>query len=207
MKDILYIHIPKTGGVTINNTLIKTGYKNKFGHQFAKTIKHNNPTQFNGCVKFTTVRNPWSRLLSVYTFLTVGSNIHKPPEHIFFDKLGIKSFYEFIKRLYILNKDNNDNYIYHADKNHIVNLYTRQQINWVFDNDGNQLVDYICRLDTLSNDINGFNEKYGFNINLIPPQNLTKHKYYTEMYNNETIDMVEELYIDDINEFGFKYNN
>jgi len=205
MKKLLFVHIPKTGGVTINDTLIKGDYKNRFGHDFARDIRVKIPDSFDNLTKFTTVRNPWSRLVSVYTFLTKGSNIHKPPAHKDFDKMGATSFEDFIKKLYEVNKGGDDIYILNDSKPLRVNLYTRLQTNWVFDNDENQLVDYICYLDNLSEDMKTFNKKFGFNINILPPQNQTKHKYYTEMYTDETMKMVEELYAKDIEAFGFKY--
>lgn len=204
MNNIIYVHIPKTGGVTVNDSLIKQGYINKFGHQFASKIKEKIGNSFDNNIKFTVVRNPWDRLVSVYTFLTKGSEIHRPPEYQYFKPLNINTFTEFIEYLYDHNKDTEDVYILKNNPTHDINLYTLNQTNWVL-GDGELLIDYICKLDNLKDGIIDLNKKYGLNILLGPHKNKTNHKHYTEMYSEKTKDIVYKLYKKDIEYFNFEF--
>lgn len=215
-KEIIFIHIPKTGGVSVMHSLFKNKKINyndteefvKYGHMFAKQIKKLR-LDYEDIIKFTTIRNPWERLLSTYTFLTKGSEIHKPPESILFNYLyGNINFNELVRVLYKKNKKNDDVFFVNDDIHHLsknINLYTLGQHNWIFDTNGEKLVDHICYLHKLSEDIKKFNEKYSLNIKLGEHKNKTKHKHYSEVYDDDTREMVRELYSKDIKLFNFKF--
>ena len=212
MDNLLHVHIPKTGGWSLQTTLLDYGVKKfQYGHRYASDIKDELGEEFDNKFKFTIVRNPWARLLSSYTFCTKGSEIHRPPEHIVFDQLKVNSFEEFIYKLVDINKDKDDVYITpkgNVDISELVknaNGLTLNQTNWVLDKNGNRLVDYVGYLHDLENSIKELNSLTDMKLPVPPKGNVTQHVKYTEAYTDETRDMVAKLYEKDIKEFGFKF--
>ena len=69
--NCIYIHIPKTGGMSIETIL---GADIKELHNKSIKIKHGYPTDWNypkyweKYYKFTFVRNPWDRVVSSYFY-------------------------------------------------------------------------------------------------------------------------------------------
>jgi hypothetical protein len=131
INDLTYIHIPKTGGWSMCNTLKSVGYNDFYGHAFGRDIN------LDGKFVFTIVRNPWARLVSTYTFLIKGSDVHTPPESKIFKGLGINSFTEFVEYLYVNNKKSDDVYILPNNKGNGINLFTMNQVNWILNGDIN----------------------------------------------------------------------
>jgi hypothetical protein len=203
INDLIYIHIPKTGGWSMHNTLKSVGFTKKNGHKFGGEIKGIMGDSFDDHFKFTIVRDPWSRLLSSYTFLSTGSDVHRPPEHKEFLTLGVQTFESFIHKLYEINKNEDDIYILPHNKTHRVNLFTLNQVNWVSGVD----VNYIGYLGDLEESMNRINEMTGINIPIPPKGNTTKHDNPTDVYTTELIDIVSEMYHKDITKFNFKFND
>jgi|CryBogDrversion2_2_1035213.scaffolds.fasta_scaffold35579_2 hypothetical protein len=87
---IIFIHIPKCGGTTIDHLLDIIDYSDQ--HYTLLQLKNKlNPDIFNGYKKITVVRNPYTRLLSEYVFrsrfitrqpLTFEQYIHKGSEYL-----------------------------------------------------------------------------------------------------------------------------
>lgn len=207
INDIIYVHIPKTGGWSMTKSLSEHGLTKLYGHDFSKTIKGKIGDEFDSKFKFTVVRNPWDRLLSTYSFLTNGSDIHRPPESKQFDTLGVKSFTEFVHKLYDINKGTDDVYLLPHDEGNRVNLFTLNQVNWILDDESGQLVDYVGKLSDLTKVITIINETNGLSLTVPPIGNTTKHGKSSDVYTTELVDMVSELYHKDITRFNFKFND
>lgn len=125
--------------------------------------------------KFAFVRNPWDRMISNWKMLM--SNI---------------SFVEFVK-LYPYR--NNLGCIWHT-----LPMWTH-----IFDNKGNKLVDFIGKFENLQEDFNTICDKIGIPQKQLPHKNATKHKHYTEYYDEETKEIVAKKYAKDIEYFGYKF--
>src|SRR6185312_6788568 len=67
----IFVHIPKTGGVSLTNSL----YGNRAGrHATLGTYQVVFPARaFYSYFKFAFVRNPWDRLYSAYRYLQAGA--------------------------------------------------------------------------------------------------------------------------------------
>ncbi len=218
-KQLIHIHIPKTGGWSLQNTLIDYGVLNfQHEHKYATEIIDDIGLEsFNNGFKFTIVRNPWARLLSSYTFVTKGSDVrqnhggYKPPEYVIFDRLGVKSFNDFIYKLRDINQNKDDVYITTKGNEGLTSLekdsngLTMNQTKWVLDENSNRLVDYVGYLHKLEESIDELNKLTGLNIPIPPKGNVTKHVKYTEAYTPETRDIVAKLYEKDIKEFNFVF--
>ncbi|MCC5959458.1 MAG: hypothetical protein JJU08_08965 [Rhodobacteraceae bacterium] len=71
---IVFIHIPKCAGTTINYAL----YGGFVGHYTASQIERRAPTLFHNLPSFAITRNPWERLYSSYLFAKQGGTALVP---------------------------------------------------------------------------------------------------------------------------------
>tara|TARA_A100001015_G_C15037250_1_gene737120 strand:+ start:3272 stop:3979 length:708 start_codon:yes stop_codon:yes gene_type:complete len=83
-QDFIFIHIPKTGGTSVKDCLIRNYPKENlfytdFGYhaplrEYVKAIKSNpNCKPMAEYVIFVCVRNPWDRMVSLYNWKTKGT--------------------------------------------------------------------------------------------------------------------------------------
>lgn len=225
----IYIHIPKSAGQSIHRVFVRRlGYlRNKnaplllnlnndpklgppaLGHLKASEYVrcgHITKELFDTYFKFSFVRNPWARIVSEYRYR------------------GHARKYDF--KTYIFKKlpepSWTDRYY------HIIPQY-----DFLFDEKGNLLVDYVGRFENLQKDFDEACRRIGIPTEIIPHRNsscpglrIPKSPYgllrmlkdfvsikqrkntfsrYTEYYDAETKEFVAELYKKDIETFGYNF--
>lgn len=209
-----FIHIPKNGGMTIrnspqlmgritistpNNHISPEYTKNlentmrrdgeHHGHQHARWRDLKDTIRNNGTC-FSVIRNPWSRVVSRYTFSELAhKNGSKYAPQSF-------SFEEFLEQRHEFG--GKEFYWHRAIKGWYL------QKDYVTDIDGNLKVD-ILRLEHLNDDVS----KY-FDINFTDRRrnrsNVDKIDYRS-FYNDETKQIVADWYAEDIDFFGFTFDS
>lgn len=206
--NLFYIHIPKTGGTSIetyfyNKFKIQKGYKNAFGYKYPNidycaifgnddhTLQHisyqtiiKNSSLFNISFKnitfLATVRNPYHRIMSDMFFFVTKTNI------------TIKSTPKEIENaiFYYLN---NTNYDY---DNH-----RKPQWEFLVDADGNIPNIIILKTETLTKQMHAL----GFtDFTLYENSNRTGVEIdYMSLFTEKSIHLVNEYYKEDFKRFGY----
>jgi len=190
------VHIPKTAGTTIKNIF-------KQNINFSCCLDHTYAIEndLSNVFSFAIVRNPWDRLWSGYNFYRNGSDYKQPNS----SKLINLPFTDFIYTIYKNNLYNE----YKSMRSNEALIY-HKQVNWILDKNGNQAIDHIGRFENIKDLLSILEMKTGsagivdtFNKTHI---NKTKNKvHYTEVYTEETINLVGEMYSDDIKFLNYDY--
>lgn len=127
--------------------------------------------------KFCFVRNPWDRIVSFYFFKKDGLATVKIPKDM--------SFKQFVNLVITEHKITMPDQYGHIEG---------------FDN-----FSFIGRFENLQQDFNFVCDKIGIQRQQLLHDNKTKHKHYTEYYDDETREIVAEKYARDIEYFGYKF--
>ena len=195
-----YVHIPRTAGTSMSSWIIKnisgsSKLKNHQSHESASIMLKEYP-QIN--YFFTIVRNPWSRVVSMYRFHT-----NKIPPEVdlkFFsnDKLAFDEFKQKIKSLSF--DEYLDNYI-HTPTNVWYSSIT-PQIQWL-----DLPIGLIVIYENLNTDFEKIQKLFRNNT---PLPHLNKHghlneSHYTSFYNEHSKKRVAEIYGEDIEAFKYKF--
>jgi len=185
----IFIHITKCGGTSVQNALEKYGGEylwnrdemKKENHQYMHpkhvlAEKYSLTKHWKNSFKFTFIRNPWSREISTY----------------FYGKKMNKSRGTFEEHLTSIEFNNYP-------------LHHGNQYNWLLSHNGKMELNFIGRLENFQEDFDVISDRIGIPQQKLPHKNKTKHKHYTEYYNDETKQIVAEKYARDIEYFGYKF--
>ena len=200
-NKVLFVRIPKTASIT-TNTILTTNrlkFKRDFGHHYTRYIKSVIGEQtFNGLYKFVIVRNPWDKLWSSYNFIRNGSEMHHVSSNIDVDF-----------KTHLQNIKNSGLHLETKSRTHGVNNNYHKQRNWVFDSNGNQLVDDVFKFEELETAYKIIEGKTGVKLTgqlqKIHKNKTKKTAHYKDVYDDEMIELVREMYADDIETFGYEF--
>ena len=207
-NNILFIHIPKTGGTSILRSLPMA--KATWDHMDKSILKEFNKSQYvefpwyNSFAKhipysymdsniiqsynkiFSVVRNPWSRLVSLYNYTfsermksSIGTSYFQ--DFLFWD--------EFLDRM--------DSYV--EDLNFFCNHPYDQ---WACQEKWLGLKVDVLRYECLNYDLNRYLGK-SIRLEMV---NTTKKVDYKSYYTNEQRDRVEKWFQRDIDRWGFSFD-
>lgn len=147
-------------------------------------------TQLNDYFSFTTIRNPWNRIVSAFKYQKCDKNGY-PFYHPDYDKntAGQYSFKEFVKKV--------------DDKDYWCGVGIPNANYFCFDKNGNQLVTKIYPIETLTKEMieSDIKNLHGihYNVSEIPHLNITKKVDYRLFYTDQwMIDTVKDVYKKDI---------
>lgn len=196
-KNILFIHIPKTGGTVIEKSIKKT-YK-----QTLYSTKTNNllPQPFNKISLqhqfFTTIRNHKKKLSVIFKNIKIFSVVRNPYDRIISDLFWLKLIKKDYSAEEVLDVLKN-NYIDRTDlDNHNVPQYK-------FITNKNEKI-FPCitlfKTETLNDDNKKINEFLNIDIDI---QQKNINKDYSRYLNEESISIINKHYKKDFEIFGYK---
>ena len=226
--NIIFIHIPKTGGGTIekslgifgedNNGSLKVNYDILYGkdddkllqHLTLQNIKITKQNEFDKYRKISFVRNPYDRMVSEYLWRTqiYGKRQIEFKQYIFEEAIPRKNGENvFVKNFY---KDEN--------LVPLMDIHYLDQYKFLINKYGNIDIDFIGKFENLEED---FFKIFNFKIaetkihksksnylyylykKIIPF--LLRKKAYRRFYDNETKDLIENEYAEDLKKFNYSF--
>lgn len=200
----MFIHIPKCAGVAIAVALEKVmgvrriGPHGKARDLFLPTGKLDRETFF----VFSFVRNPWDRLVSTFFYIMGGGRApidqQRRERHL---KKYRGSFEKFVLDIANWIDIKEDESIYRDG--HIPHF--RPQYEYIYDENGNCLVDFIGRVENLDSDFNELCNKLSVDGAKLAKKNKSFHRKYWKYYNSETRAVVAEYYARDIECFSYRF--
>lgn len=177
-SKVLFIHIPKTAGTSVLSCLNKSDDP-KIKHLL---LKNYHDKILENCFVFSVVRNPFDRFVSQWLYHTNFD------DNFFYKKyktkIDIFSYFDIASQL----------------KNKSVTWKSMSE--FIFHK--NKKIDFILSFENLCHDWKIFCKRLNYNCELINIKKNTR-KHYSEYYNNKLISKVEEMYIDDLTNFNYKF--
>lgn len=200
----IFIHVYKTAGVSIQTALQgygqerpRIGWRNWFPsltaklraqsysdrydtHITAKELKLELPEEvWQNSYKFAFVRNPWDWQVSLYSYML------EHEEH-FQHKLiaSMSGFEEFLEWRIAHDKV--------------------LQKSFVTGDDGNLILDFVGRFETLADDFASICSRLGVETRL-PRLNASSHQAYQSYYDDRTMRLVLEAFREDVELFGYTF--
>ena len=185
----IFTHIPKTGGSSVHSSL--NDYFES-GQRMHNDLEKDLKKCSNDYFKFAFVRNPWEQVVSAYHYVWYSDIME-------WWRVGSRSkpwsFKKWIKSRHFTRPNG-------WKKNR---CYRGNQLCWISTRDGDLLADFIGRFENLQEDFNIICDKIGIPQQELQHKNATKHKCYTEYYDDETRKIVAEKYAEDIEYFGYEF--
>lgn len=206
----VFFHTPKTGGSTVNQSLYESGHRENYVHnngrienidgnhvECSNINQHTRPVELFGSMpntdwddyfKFAFVRNPYSLEVSKYFYYIKEA------------KSGIQdSFHDYCVKMRD-NCETFDDFV----------RYEKYEYDYSFKyylcKNNELMVDYVGKLETIRRDYKIITTACGIDSKLIDVRvNKSKHKHYTEYYNDETRSIVAEKYAKDIEYFNYEF--
>lgn len=190
--NFLFCHISRTGGTSLCSVLRKTAPDLRMiGSQHASLLEARAalPEAFESTFKFAFVRNPWERLVSWYSLLEKGKSLHS-------EVVSEKRHYDEKEKFELFVQE----------------MVTAQHggIAWsqwsqLSDHLGNSLVNEICRFENYQKDSKRILRKLGSKDYYLPYYNQASSRHYCHYYSDLALKLAEELFLDDIYQFGYKF--
>ena len=193
-KPLIFVHIPKTGGVSIRSWAIDRGLARK------KTESGNKHISANKLIKkwkaidpnlqtFAVVRNPYDRVVSCWKYYT--------------DKEKTKfSFEEFVfaEKLERVKKKTDPLYKIQKYKIGLIDSVVRDpMVNYVNDDT------IILRYENLNEDFKTIQQMVNQHDPLPMLNTSSKDKGYKQYYNDATREHIRELYKEDFERFNYDF--
>lgn len=208
-KKFLFIHVPKTGGNSIQNILrdysednivILSKYHDGFERFQVRNSKYDirkhstltdyksvlNPTTYSSLLKFATIRNPWDRLISLY----------------FSPHRGVT---EWDRNDFLALVDSTPTLRYFICEEKVLEkLGVHKAI-------GNRKIgvdiDFLIRFERLHDDFKLVCEQLDIPYSPLPKRNSSVHMHYSRYYDDELREVVQQKFMEEIAFGNYRFEN
>jgi hypothetical protein len=209
----IFVHIPKTAGTSVESVLGMHGEKTDIGlrpyfnqqidrehlyghdlqHMTAADLKHvlQQDGVFDRYFKFSVVRNPWERLVSVFAWTN-----QKWAKGVELTGDEFEASVRELHALFITARA--------AGQAPRVGAHLWPQVHFLVDRDRKLLVDFIARHENLAADWQRIREKIGIQADL-PLRMRSHHRPYQSYYSAATRAIVAEIYAEDIAALSYSF--
>jgi hypothetical protein len=188
----IFLHFHKTAGTSIESVIgggdaLNIGKHRRQKHLNAEDAYKLYYSDWNDYYKFSFMRNPYDLMVSYYNFRMRMIN----------GDFGRKE-------RYMANKYRKSTFKTWICSNMLGDPRLTTQYDFLSVN-GNLATDFIGKYENLQEDFNIICDKIGIPKQELPHKNKSKHKHYTEYYDDETKSIVAKKYAKDIEYFGYKF--
>lgn len=200
----IFFHIPKTGGTSVESKLKAfadiTAINKKDSIYWCHTEPQDLKKHFelkswdwNEYFKFAVVRNPWSFCLSIWTYA-----YHCKKEWEGIDTSNLPDL-DWVRA--VNNITSHKNY-----SDFCLKAYKKDtQYDFLYDSSGNCMVDYICKLENIQQDIDHVCSLLNLPTQEIPYENVSNKQNYRSYYNEQSRDFIAKLCKNTISKFNYKF--
>jgi hypothetical protein len=179
----IFIHINKTAGTSIGKAI---GLPVKDHLTAKEVIARVGQDKWNKAYKFTLVRNPWDKAVSLYEYRRKKDRTEIASRSI--------SFSDWVKMTYGEEK----NPAYYNVKSF------QPQVDWLKDNEGKLSIDFVGKFESINEDFDHIKHAIGLDAEL-PFLNASKRRGYRSYYDNESRDIVGKWFQEDIEVFAYEF--
>lgn len=184
-KQVLFCHIPKTGGISI----LKTLGSDSRGHA---SLKNFQPTLINTYYKVAFVRNPYDRLVSCFFYLQNGINIRDRKDYEKYLKKYSGDFKLFIK------EGLKESGIMQNQQ------HFKKQVFYLRDSYERINIDFLGKFEIIYQDFQRLCIMAHHKKIELKHENKGDHEYYSTYYDHETKNIVYDLYKEDFDILGYR---
>ena len=220
MKKKLFIRITKTGGTSLSRAFDQSVIEVTASEKHKKIFN-----KYDYDYKFTFIRNPYDRIVSAYNMLTkssIAANYYKVLNK---QEILDISFNVFLKKIidyrktyheHGIEKENNIHLRPSRRKAGIIKHRYAREVYWLLAHTESLVdsieyfipvseLDFIGRFETLENDFESICKYLGIEKRL-PQLNVSKNrKKYVDYYDSESLELVSDMYKDDIALFNYNF--
>ena len=214
-KEIVFVHIPKNGGTSIEDALFPPVVDRNLGeHLWGRPNPHQTGGMqhlqaikikelvgrdlYDRCFKFSIVRNPWDRAISMYMYHHKRYDLQKflgiQDRSLFRRLLGRQKMVPFV------------NYL-RAVKAGPIHVQWDDQYKFICDTSGTVIVDFVGRFETLQKDFEIVCNKLGISAVTLPHRKKSERREYSHYYDDESKHLVSDMYERDIDMFGYTFED
>lgn len=193
-NNLIFLHIPKNAGTAITDA--KGMNFTHIGHHFPDFYQNNFPYEWKNYTKFAVVRNPWDRVVSNYEYGRMAeSHWHSVSCK---SQYGAHPDYQHLSNLTFKETL----HIFKGKRDFLKHQGWEAQHPYVYDKDSILLLDHVFKLDELK-----VNEDFQKLVPNLTHKNKSdkKHNSYRDYYDDDTIEIVAEIYTKDIELFKFEF--
>jgi hypothetical protein len=168
-------------------------YSDVHGHDGVRKVGKRLPAEiFKDYFKFSFVRNPLDWLVSIFFFFSQNEN------EIYYEFFKtLRGFDGFIEFLAAQSKTN------FAGLSFFEYSFKSPQRDFLYDEEGNLLVDYVGKFENMEHDFAEVCKIIGIPPVELPHINKSDHKHYLEYYTPETKRLVYSILKEDIQTFNY----
>ena len=148
---------------------------------------------------FAFVRNPWDRLVSLYSFLKKIGILNT---NVIFGRF-VKTLYD--NRNYPENFDDTQLNVPTIELKKLLSVTSQCQANFICNTDGNLFADFVGKYENLQSDFDKVCDLIEIDHINLTRINVSVHKQYQQYYTTETKNMVNEMYKTDIDMFEYTF--
>jgi hypothetical protein len=199
-QRLLFVHIPKTGGATIERVLDKNVPDVRFEgprrHDTLSEILEREP-ELSAYWIFGFVRNPWARMVSWWSMIAQAKAAAEAG-----DEANTRKFQTFAVWKAVRDYPDFETFVLRGPEE--VDRLRVSQI--AFLSTATRSPDFIGRTENLVEDVNVIRQRLGLRPkHTLPHRHRGTHGPYRDYYTPKTRDRIASLFKEDIDTFGYEF--